>query len=99
MVLVFLWPPPLCSVEQPQGCSERCQLAGALGAAVPDGDSSAPVKAKRASRGRGEVHPLQPRQGSLGRSCPGTQLLLYWCSHGKDWTGASVGLFFFGVDS
>lgn len=49
MVLVFLWPPPSCSVEQPRGRSGRCQLAGALGAAVPDGDSSAPVKAKRAS--------------------------------------------------
>lgn len=60
---------------------------------MPDGDSGAPVKAKRASRGRGEVQPLQPRQGFLGRSWPGIHLLLYWCSRGKDWAGASVRLF------
>lgn len=31
MVLAFLWPTPLCSLEQPQGRSKRCQLAAALG--------------------------------------------------------------------
>ena len=31
MVLAFLWPTPLCSLEQPEGRSKWCQLAAALG--------------------------------------------------------------------
>lgn len=55
MVLVFLWPTPLCSLEQPEGCSKLCQLAIAL----RDWDarwrqqenSSTPVKPQRTHPG------------------------------------------------
>ena len=52
MVLAFLWPTPLCSLEQPEGRSKWCQLAAVLGSGRDVGTHS-PTRA-----GSGLVRPL-----------------------------------------